>query len=97
MKSLQVKGHQQAQFTVKRGERYIGEPVTMGALQMSDGLTAQHRPSACSCPRLSFIDDMGEDFDEESEAVWNEEIEKARAEWGVTVDDDEAEWEWPDE
>ena len=92
----EVKDHQRASLSVHCGERYIGFPVSMGAMQTSDKLTAQHRPSACPCPRLSFIDDLGKDYDDESERVWNEEIDRARAEWGVTEEDDASAWEWPD-
>ena len=92
-----LKDHETARFTVHRGESYLGLPVAMGALSTSTGLTIQHRPGRCSCPRLSFVDDVDEDYDAESEAVWQEEIERERAANGVTAEDDAAAWEWPEE
>ena len=58
-------------------------------MRTSNGLVIQHRPGMCSCPRVSFVIDFSEDYDSESEAVWNSEIDDARTKYGIT---DEMVW-----
>ena len=94
--SALVSDHETATATIERNHQYAMPPKQSGAQPMRKGRYAHHQPKPLAVARLSDIDDL-EAYDNDTAAAMDAEIVRTMIAYGVTEEDESAEWEWPED